>query len=125
MNNTPRSRAIQLGIQLAAHAEKAGIQQKKISEITGYAPNTISRILTGKFPAKSEILCAIADAICVEIKIINCSEMGENSKIMWYIFTNAGQAYNPTQTPEFDKNFGRWDEFDTLEDAEKFRESYQ
>jgi len=74
---TPRSRAIQLGIQLAAHAEKAGIQQKKIAEITGYAPNTISRILTGKFPAKSEILCAIAEAIGVEIKIINCTERCE------------------------------------------------
>jgi len=75
--NTPRSRAIKLGIQLADHAEKAGIQQKKIAEITGYAPNTISRILTGKFPAKSEILCAIAMAIGVEIQIINRSERGE------------------------------------------------
>ncbi len=43
----------------------------------GFAQGTVSRVFAGKFPAKSEILCAIADAIGCEIKIINSSEGGE------------------------------------------------
>lgn len=62
-NNDPRLRATTLGIELAAHAAKAGIQQIEVAQKTGYSPVTINRIFNGKFPAKSEILCAIAEAI--------------------------------------------------------------
>lgn len=80
-NNTPRARAIQLGIQLGEHAEKLGLTQEQVAERCKgkYQQGTISRVFAGKYPAKSEVLCAIAEAIGCELKILNLngSEGGE------------------------------------------------
>ena len=43
---------------------------------------------------------------------------------MWYVFTYNSQAYNPTQEPDFSKNYGRWNEFESLSDAEDFVATY-
>lgn len=79
LHNTPRARAIQLGIQLGQHAASAGLTQEQVAEKCGYQQGTISRVFAGKYPAKSEVLCAIAEAIGCELKIetINGPEWGE------------------------------------------------
>jgi transcriptional regulator with XRE-family HTH domain len=76
-NNTPRNRAIQLALQLGEHAAKIPLTQEQVAEKCGFAQGTISRVFAGKYPAKSEILCAIAEAVGCEIQILNCSETGE------------------------------------------------
>jgi len=78
-SNSPRSRAIALGIQLGEHAAKSHLTQEQVAEKCGFAQGTISRVFAGKYPAKSEILCAIAEAIGCEIKIINGSETSEKN----------------------------------------------
>lgn len=82
MKTSPRSSAIALGIQLGEHATKKQLTQAQVAEKCGFAQGTISRVFAGKYPAKSEVLCAIADAIGCEIKIIKSSETGENYKNM-------------------------------------------
>lgn len=79
MNNTPRARAIALGIELGEHAAKISLNQQQVAEKCGFAQGTISRVFAGKYPAKSEVLCAIAEAIGCELKILtlNSSERGE------------------------------------------------
>jgi transcriptional regulator with XRE-family HTH domain len=74
---TPRHRATKIGIQLGEHAAKNNLTQEQVAEKCGFAQGTISRVFAGKYPAKSEILCAIAEAVGCEIKILNCSETGE------------------------------------------------
>lgn len=76
-NNTPRARAIALGIKLCEYAANIPLTQEQVAEKCGFAQGTISRVFAGKYPAKSEVLCAIAEAIGCEIKIINSSETGE------------------------------------------------
>ena len=69
MNNTPRHRAIALGITLSEHATKNNLTQEQVAEKCGFAQGTISRVFAGKYPAKSEILCAIAEAVGCEISV--------------------------------------------------------
>jgi transcriptional regulator with XRE-family HTH domain len=77
MKISPRNRAIQLALQLGEHAAKNNLTQEQVAEKCGFAQGTISRVFAGKYPAKSEILCAIAEAVGCEIKILNCSETGK------------------------------------------------
>lgn len=65
----PRHRAIQLGIQLGQRATKNNLTQEQVAEKCGFAQGTISRVFAGKYPAKSEILCAIAEAVGCEISV--------------------------------------------------------
>lgn len=78
-NNTPRARAIAIGIQLGEHAKSLGLTQEQVAEKCKYRQGTISRVFSGEYPAKSEVLCAIAEAIGCELKILtlNSSEGGE------------------------------------------------
>lgn len=82
MNNPPRARAIQLGIQLSQHAKKLGLTQEQVAEKCGYQQGTVCRVFRGDFPAKSETLCAIAEAIGCQLKIltINSPELGEKEQ---------------------------------------------
>jgi transcriptional regulator with XRE-family HTH domain len=75
--NTHRTRAIKLGLQLGEHAAKNNLTQEQVAEKCGFAQGTISRVFAGKYPAKSEILCAIAEAVGCEIQIVKGSETGE------------------------------------------------
>ena len=67
--NTPRHRAIALGITLGERATKNNLTQEQVAEKCGFAQGTISRVFAGKYPAKSEILCAIAEAVGCEISV--------------------------------------------------------
>ncbi len=124
-----RLRATTIGIQLAAHAAKSGIQQIDVARKTGYSPVTINRIFNGRFPAKSEILCAIAEAIGCEIKIIQKNkgmvieekiEAAKGGNIAeaksLNIIMNGTQAFNYA---EYDP-YRKLDAITTSEDAVKF-----
>ncbi|MDZ7876088.1 MAG: helix-turn-helix transcriptional regulator [Saprospiraceae bacterium] len=56
-------------MRLGVLANEKGYNQKKLSKLTDISQTTISRIFNGLFPAKSEYLCALANAIGAEVII--------------------------------------------------------
>ena len=58
---------------LRAERRLQGISQSKIGEIAGYAPTHISALETGHQGARIEIICDLAEALGLEIKLVERS----------------------------------------------------
>jgi transcriptional regulator with XRE-family HTH domain len=58
--------------------------QQQVADLCGYKQGTVSRVFSGAYPAKSEVLCAIAEAVVCKIKIetLTSTEGGLKNEIM-------------------------------------------
>jgi len=63
-------------------AQEQGMTQLDISELTGFSPNSVSRMLSGKFPPTLDSLLKLCDAIGVYIFLESKSSDSENATVM-------------------------------------------
>jgi transcriptional regulator with XRE-family HTH domain len=63
-------------------AQENGMTQLEISERTGFSPNSISRMLSGKFPPTLDSLLKLCEAIGVYIFLESKSSKSKNATMM-------------------------------------------